>query len=203
MKLQLNSPVKFLKGVGPKRAQQLAKFGLATVEDLLFHLPFRYEDRRRIRKLAHAVLGEECSFVGQLITVRKRYVPQRRSQILTASFKDDTAVLELVWYRAPGFLAEKILQGTSLLVHGKVERGSGGQFRMVHPDFEVFEEGEDPQLQRIVAISGLAAAAVDAKMDCLPPVIQRLSPVLSPWQRWVSCLWPAAGALTIRRWTRS
>ena len=60
------TPIQYLKGVGPKRAEQLESIGIRTVEDLLYHLPFRYEDRRSIKKICDAALGEECSFVGRL-----------------------------------------------------------------------------------------------------------------------------------------
>src|SRR3990172_10047637 len=95
----LQTPVRFLKGVGPKRAAQLEGLGLKTVEDLLYHLPFRYEDRRHIKKIQQATIGKEESFVGKLITLEKRYIPKMRRQILTASLADGTGSLGLVWYR--------------------------------------------------------------------------------------------------------
>ena len=52
----LRTPIRFLKGIGPKRAAQLESIGLRTIEDLLYHLPFRYEDRRQIKKLRAAVI---------------------------------------------------------------------------------------------------------------------------------------------------
>jgi len=148
----LQTPLQFLKGVGPKRAEQLAKFGLNTVEDLLLHLPFRYEDRRQIKTIAEALPGQEESFIGQLAGVQKRYIAQRRSQILTATLKDESAMLELVWYRAPSYLTERVLPATRLLVHGKVERAMGGQLRIVHPDFEILDADEELQLARIVPV---------------------------------------------------
>ena len=61
----LATPIQYLKGVGPKRAGQLGSLGIKTIEDLLYHLPFRYEDRREVRKLSEAALGHEASFVGR------------------------------------------------------------------------------------------------------------------------------------------
>jgi len=148
----LQTPLRFLSGVGPKRAEQLAKFGLETVEDLLYHLPFRYEDRRQIKKITEATVGEEQSFIGQLAGLQKRYNPRRRSQIVTATLKDDTGFIGLLWYRAPSFLVDKLIVGNTFLIHGKVERGLGGQFRLVHPDFELLDSADDAQLQRIVPI---------------------------------------------------
>ena len=145
----LRTPIRFLKGVGPKRAAQLEGFGLSTVEDLLYHLPFRYEDRREIKKLRDATVGTEQSFVGQLMAVQSKYIPRRRSQIMTATFRDETGSVALVWYRAPSYMAKGLSNGETLLVHGKVEPGVGVQKRIVHPEFEVLQPGDDTQFQRI------------------------------------------------------
>src|ERR671919_700532 len=118
----LATPLQYLKGVGPKRAAQLESLGLTTIEDLLYHLPFRYEDRREIRKLSEAALGHETSFVGRLAALQSRYIPRRRGQILLGTLQDDTGNIDLVWYRAPAFLANGLTRGQMLLVHGKVER---------------------------------------------------------------------------------
>jgi len=145
----LQTPIQFLKGVGPKRAAQLEAFGLCTVEDLLYHLPFRYEDRREIHKLREASVGKEQSFVGRLMAVQLKYIPRRRSQIMTATLCDETGNLGLVWYRAPSYMAKGLSNGQTLLIHGNIERGVGVQKRIVHPEFEVIEPGDDSQLQRI------------------------------------------------------
>ncbi len=148
----LQTPLENLKGIGPKRAAQLEKFGLITVENLLYHLPFRYQDRRSIKKLSEATAGMEESFVGQIVALEKKYIPRRRRQLLLATIKDDGGALALVWYRAPGYIADKLAKGQTLLVHGKVEQGLGWQKRIVHPDFEVLETSDDAQLQRILPI---------------------------------------------------
>jgi ATP-dependent DNA helicase RecG len=148
----LATPVQYLKGVGPKRAKQLVSAGLSTVEDLLYHLPFRYEDRRELQNIAGAVLGHEGSFVGELVSVQKRYVPRRRMQMLTAILRDASGALDLLWFRAPSYLADTLAKGQTLLVHGKVERGTEGRMRLVHPDFEVVEQEDHMGLSRILPV---------------------------------------------------
>ena len=74
----LATPVEKLQGVGPKRAELLHASGLSTVEDILYHLPFRYEDRRQLKKIAAAVLGQEESFIGELVMLQSRFIPRRR-----------------------------------------------------------------------------------------------------------------------------
>ena len=148
----LATPIKNLKGVGPKRAAQLESFGLKTIGDLLHHLPFRYDDRREIKKIAQAVAGAEASFVGYLVALQKRYVPRLRGQMLLATLRDESGSIDLIWYRAPGFLADRLANGQNLLVHGKVEQGMPGQLRIAHPDFELIDASDDGQLQRILPV---------------------------------------------------
>jgi ATP-dependent DNA helicase RecG len=148
----LGTSIRSLNGVGPKRATQLESFGIHTVSDLLRHLPFRYEDRRRIEKISTATAGVQSSFAGSLIGLQKRYIPRRRSQTMQATLRDDSGSIDLVWYHAPGYLADNLANGRMLLVHGKVEPGIPGRLRIVHPEFDLIESSDDPELQRIVPI---------------------------------------------------
>jgi len=148
----LQTPLRYLAGIGPKRAEQLAGIGLLTVEDLLYHLPFRYEDRRRINKIAMALPGREESFIGRLIALQKRYNPRRRAHMLVGKLADESGVIGLIWYRAPVFLANRLAAGQTLLVHGKVEAGAGGERRIAHPEFEVLEAEDAADLAKIVPV---------------------------------------------------
>ena len=148
----LQTPLRFLKGVGPKRAEELEKFGLKSVEDLLYHLPFRYEDRRQIKKVRDATIGREESFVGEIRGLQKKYNPRRRAQLVAGSLIDDTGILGLLWYRAPTYLSNSLALGQRLLVHGKVEPGLNGQKRIVHPEFEVLEGDGEESLQKILPV---------------------------------------------------
>ena len=177
----LATSIQSLKGVGPKRAAQLEASGLATVEDILYHLPFRFEDRRQLKKINQAALGQEESFTGQLVLLQNRFNPRRRSQMLSAVLRDDTGTIELMWYRAPGYLANGLAQGQNLLVHGKVEQGAQARLRIVHPDFEVLEPGEESAHARILPVylrpggmpmsfmRKLAAQALEQYAQYLPP----------------------------------
>lgn len=148
----LSTSVRFLKGVGPKRAAQLESLGLKTVEDLLYHLPFRYEDRREIKKIRYATIGKEENFIGRLISIQKRFIPRRRRSILLGTLADESGILGLVWYHATPYLVRGLQKGQELLVHGKVERGLGAQKRIVHPEFEPVEPGEDRPMERILPV---------------------------------------------------
>ena len=148
----LLTPLRFLKGVGPMRAAQLEALGLKTVEDLLYHLPFRYDDRREIRKIQQAAVGKVETFLGKLVSIEKRFIPKRRRHILTGTLADGSGYLGLVWYRVPPYLADGLSKGQQLLVHGKVERGMGAQRRIVHPEFEPIDPQDDGSQQKILPV---------------------------------------------------
>ncbi|HZD40713.1 MAG TPA: ATP-dependent DNA helicase RecG, partial [Terriglobales bacterium] len=150
--LSLQTPLRYLKGIGPRRAEQLERIDLKTVEDFLYHLPFRYEDRRQIKAIANATPGEDESFMGQLARVEKKYIPRRRAQMLVATLRDSSGTMALVWYRAPAYLIDRLIPGQALLIHGKVESGLGGERRIVHPEFEVLTAADEPGPQRILPV---------------------------------------------------
>ena len=148
----LRGSVRFLKGVGPARAEQLETFGLRTIEDLLYHLPFRYEDRRAVAKIRDALAGEEKTFIGRLIAFSQHFNPRRRQRMLTGTLDDDTGRLGLVWYRAPSYLVDGLAKGQTLVIHGKVEAGPGGRKQIAHPEFEVIDPADPPDHQKILPV---------------------------------------------------
>src|ERR671920_1427110 len=123
--VRLDMPVKFLKGVGERRAEQLERLGIRTARDLLWHLPHRYVDASSVTPLARAEVGQEVACVGRVVA--KGVVPTRRGlRIFHAVLRDDSGVLECVW---PGqaFLDRSILMGQTLLVSGPVRFYHGRQ----------------------------------------------------------------------------
>ncbi len=123
--VRLDTPVKFLKGIGERRAESLARLGIATARDLLWHLPHRYVDASAVTPLARAEVGHEVACIGRVVA--KRVVPTRRGlRIFHAVLRDDSGLLECVW---PGqaFLDRTILVGQTLLVSGPVRFYHGRQ----------------------------------------------------------------------------
>ena len=94
----LKKPIQFVKGVGPKRAEQLERLGINTVEDLLYHVPFRYQDRREILKIRDLRTGEEGATVGQLVRMGRRFFARSKRWVLEAVVRDETGFLFLLWY---------------------------------------------------------------------------------------------------------
>ena len=123
--LRLETPVKFLKGVGERRAESLERLGVRTARDLLWHLPHRYVDASTVTPLAKAELGHEVACVGRVVA--KGVLPTRRGlRIFHAVLRDESGVLECVW---PGqaFLDRTITIGQTLLVSGPVRFYHGRQ----------------------------------------------------------------------------
>ena len=145
----LAQPVQFLAGVGPRRAEQLRKFGINTVEDLLYHLPFRYEDRRTLSTVRALRVGEVASVAGELIHLADRHVGRNQRRILEGVLRDDTGLLALTWFHQVSYFQRRFEIGQRCLVHGKVESGPTGQKRMVHPEIET---GADLDAQGILPV---------------------------------------------------
>jgi ATP-dependent DNA helicase RecG len=123
--LRLDTPVKFLKGIGERRAEQLERLGIRTARDLVWHLPHRYVDASTVTPLVKAEIGQEVACVGRVVA--KGVLPTRRGlRIFHAVLRDDSGVLECVW---PGqaFLDRSIAVGQTLLVSGPVRFYHGRQ----------------------------------------------------------------------------
>ena len=139
MTLSLATSVKYLKGVGPKRAEALGRLGIRTVGDLLYHVPHRYLDATTVTPLARADVGREVTCVGRVVSIG--VLPTRRGlRVFRAVLKDDSGLLECAWPGRP-FLERQIKKGQLLLVTGPVRYYHGRQ--IVPQEFIVLaEEGE-------------------------------------------------------------
>ena len=133
-----------LKGIGPVRAAQLAGRGLATIEDLLYHLPLRYEDRRDVTAIAAADAGESGTFVGRLTSLRVGRIRGGR-RILTGTLTDDTGSLELIWFNPARYVSDVLQIGRHLSIYGKVAPERASRLSMPHPEFEVLDAGTERQ----------------------------------------------------------
>jgi ATP-dependent DNA helicase RecG len=140
MTLSLATSVKYLKGVGPKRAEALARLEIRTVGDLLYHVPHRYLDATTVTPLARADVGLEVTCVGRVVSTG--VLPTRRGlRVFRAVLKDDSGLLECAWPGRP-FLERQIKKGQLLLVTGPVRYYHGRQ--IVPQEFIVLaEEGDD------------------------------------------------------------
>ncbi|HZB23781.1 MAG TPA: ATP-dependent DNA helicase RecG, partial [Gaiellaceae bacterium] len=116
---RLQRPLDVLPGVGQTVAKRLAKLGLATVGDLLFHRPFRYEPAVPEVPIADLFGEDEVAIAGVVRSVRKR--PTRRVTIVTARVDDGSSEINAVWFNQP-WLADRLKPGTPVRLRGQVRR---------------------------------------------------------------------------------
>ena len=139
--LAIDTPVQFIKGIGPRIAESLAEKGINTAEDLLYHLPFRYEDRANPRALHELVAGDMASVIGEVrgsVLLRTRGMP-----IFEMTLGQGTGTLKCIWFRGT-YLKDRFQSGQTVAVFGKVEpsRSSRG-FKMIQPQFEILPEATE------------------------------------------------------------
>lgn len=133
------TPVTALKGVGPKLAEKLARLGLRSVQDILFHLPFRYEDRTRLTPIGSLRPGREALIAGQ---VELADVVLRRRRSLVVRVADGTGHIHLRFFHFNAAQQNNLARGTRLRIFGEVRFGPGG-YEMAHPEYQRLE-GEAP-----------------------------------------------------------
>ncbi|MBI3925802.1 MAG: ATP-dependent DNA helicase RecG [Armatimonadetes bacterium] len=136
-RLELGGEVKFLKGVGPHMAARLKKLGIQTLEDLLLHVPRRWEDRTRLRPIRDLRDGVFETVKGVLGAPRTKK-PRPGLTLIQAPLTDASGTLMLTWFNQP-YLAKQLVAGAEVVVCGKVERRFS-ETQMQNPDLESQEE---------------------------------------------------------------
>lgn len=144
----LDTPIQFLKGVGPQMAQKLNKLGIWTIEDALYNLPRDYEDRRFIAKIKNLHEGVKATVIGVVTLVGKA---SNYSRNFEAVITDDTGILYLKWFNVGKWIENKIKKGDRVVVYGTVRR-----YRTIkeihHPQLSVIGEDEDSEARGILPI---------------------------------------------------
>ncbi len=135
----LQTPIDYLKGIGPNRADILRKeVGIHTYGDLLNFFPNRYLDKTRFYKINQLQRNNaEVQVVGKIVNIRT--VEQKRGKRLVADFIDDTGRMELVWFRGHKWIRENLKVNVPYVIFGKTN-WFNGMFSMPHPEMELVEE---------------------------------------------------------------
>jgi ATP-dependent DNA helicase RecG len=148
--LTLETPIQFVKGIGPTLANMLADKGIATVEDLLMHLPFRYEDRLNPRALSELKAGETASVIGEVRGAA--LLRTRRMPIFEMTVGQGLQSLKCMWFHGT-YLEGRFKPGQMVALYGKVDASRSGRgFKMIQPQFEVLPDGSDDALDRILEV---------------------------------------------------
>ncbi len=137
----LQTPVTYLKGVGPHRAQLLeSELGIGTYQDLLNLFPNRYIDKTQYYKINQLQRsGADVQMVGKIIHIKT--VEQKKGKRLVATFIDDTGEMELVWFRGQKWIRENLKLNMPYVIFGRCN-WYNGKFSMPHPELELLTEHE-------------------------------------------------------------
>src|SRR5215469_14804255 len=142
--MDLATPLTYVKGIGPARAAMLEAKGLATVEDLLGYVPFRYEDRSNMKTIAQLAPGEMATVIADVRSAKLSGFKRRNLGLFEARFTDSSrAILVGKWFHG-GYLAKVLSEGMKLALYAKVEFDSySGELTMLHPEFEILSGDDD------------------------------------------------------------
>jgi ATP-dependent DNA helicase RecG len=141
--LDIDTPIQFVKGVGPSKSEALAKAGIRTVYDLLLYLPFRYEDRSRRLQIRDVLPGQEATVEVEVVALRVKSTRRRNFKIVEMVGKDETGELKAVWFNQE-YLKDTLKPGRRVLIFGKFERTEFTLFPEVkNPQYELVEAGQD------------------------------------------------------------
>ncbi|MFS4481766.1 ATP-dependent DNA helicase RecG [Hyunsoonleella sp. 2307UL5-6] len=139
MSVNLQTPIDYLKGVGPNRADLLRKeLDIHTYQDILNLFPNRYIDKTRFYKVNQLIDNSaEIQIIGKITSFKE--VAQKRGKRLVASFQDDTGTMELVWFRGQKWIRDSLKLNIPYVIFGKANR-FGNKFSMPHPDIETIND---------------------------------------------------------------
>ncbi len=134
----LNKPCLTLPGVGEVLAEKLSKCGINTIQDLLFHLPFRYQDKTRITPIECLLPNQWCVVVGKIC---KTKLNRGKNTSLYCYIEDKTGILAIRFFHFNKYQVKSLNIGKQIKVFGEV-REFAGSFQMVHPEYKILNEDE-------------------------------------------------------------
>ncbi|HJO37212.1 MAG: ATP-dependent DNA helicase RecG [Vicinamibacterales bacterium] len=132
------TPLQYLKGVGPRRADEFTRAGLSTIDDLLHRFPLRYEDRSRLDSVASLEPGATASVMGEVLQGGVRATRRRGFTIFELALADASGVVRAVFMNQP-FLRDVLTPGAHAVLFGPVESRRGGGLQFTNPQFELLD----------------------------------------------------------------
>ncbi|WP_373938056.1 ATP-dependent DNA helicase RecG [Vibrio kanaloae] len=136
-------PLNSLSGVGAKVAEKLEKVGLNNVQDLLFHLPLRYEDRTRIYPIVKLHAGLWAAVQGKVMHVDTIF---GKRKMLTVKISDGNGTITLRFFNFTAGMKNNFAEGKQVHAYGEIKRGNMG-LEIVHPDYKFFAPRQQPDVE--------------------------------------------------------
>ena len=134
----LSTPLQFLKGVGPRKAADLKRAGLVLVQDLLYRLPFRYEDRSRMQPIASLRPGNKAAVLGEIKSSNVAVTRRRGFKIFHAVIADASGSIRCTWMNQ-AFLADVLRPHLQVVIFGDVKLDSTG-LHFMNPEYELVSD---------------------------------------------------------------
>ena len=131
-------PISTLKGVGPSMVNKLAKIGLCSLADVLFHLPLRYEDRTRVMMIRDLVAGISTNIIGRVVN---NQVVQGKRRMLVVTLNDGTGLINLRFFHFSASQKNNLAVGSEIRCFGEINRGARG-FEIVHPEYKPLDQDQ-------------------------------------------------------------
>jgi ATP-dependent DNA helicase RecG len=168
----LQTPLQYLKGVGPRRAADFQRVGLSTVEDLLYRFPIRYEDRGHLQPIATLRAGQQVSITGRIQSSRLRTTRRPGFKIFEVLIGDASGSVTAVWMNQP-FLQDILRRDVQVVLFGPVEARPGLQ--LMNPDYEIIETGDAESVESEEALTVHTGRIVPVyeKAGAMTPKMQR------------------------------
>ena len=142
-------PLTRLKGVGPSLERKFSRLGIRSIEDLLFHLPLRYEDRTHITAIRQARLGEFVQLEGQIGSTTIQFGRRRSLQCLIV---DSTGGIPVRFFHFSAAQKTALAEGVRIRCYGEVRRGRSG-LEIYHPEYRILKAGqEEPVPETFTAV---------------------------------------------------
>ena len=139
--LNLNTDIKFLKGVGPQRAKILYQNNINTVNDLIRYYPRKYLDRTNIKKISQLQIGESAVVMGKIKSFSMRKTKRNRYFQVTA-VDDFGGFINCIWFNSLSWILDKFKVGERVAFYGKIEFYQS--LRINHPEFDILDDDDDP-----------------------------------------------------------
>ena len=135
----LETPVQYLKGVGPRRAKAFDSIQIKTLKDLIYYFPRKYLDRTTVHTIDSVTIDSEVNLIGTVKSVRVRKM--RNGQFLTAKLHDNTGSINLMWFKGVDYIKDSLKDGETIAVHGKINEYKGS-FQIAHPEYDKLNDNE-------------------------------------------------------------
>jgi ATP-dependent DNA helicase RecG len=170
----MDAPLTAIPGVGPKSAATLRKLGLATLGDLLWHLPRRYDDYSQLKTINRLWYGEEVTVIGSVESVEVRPVRKGKMKLVEVVIGDGTGTLRVTWFNQT-WIANRLKPGRAIVLSGKVDQYLG-KLTMNNPEWEPLES-DQLHTNRIVPVYPLTAGITSKWLRrVMNSVVTRLAP---------------------------